>query len=94
MRDHECLDANIANFKTAARRKKPAVHAELQLMLDGVPGCAIAINRKPQFFAKSRQTLDMIRVFVRDENATEVFGCASDRCQSLSDLPGAEPRID
>src|SRR6266850_1389374 len=27
VRHHECLDANIANFKTAARRKKPAIYA-------------------------------------------------------------------
>jgi len=40
------------------------------------------------------QALDVIRVFVRDENSAQVLGRPADPQQSLADLARAQPGID
>src|SRR5262245_25433090 len=52
MRHHECLDANVANLKTATGREKAAIHAQLQLIFDRLLGRSIAINWQAQFLTK------------------------------------------
>ena len=70
-----------------------AVKSTLELGLDGLLGETIAVNRDLQFGAKGAETLDMIGVLVRDEDAMETFRGAADPGEALPDLTGAEPGV-
>lgn len=59
----------------------------------GFLGGAIAVDRKFQFVRKREQTGDVVGVFVRDEDAGEILGRATDRGEALANLAGAEARV-
>ena len=93
VRHVECFNGNVPNVETVARAKPPAIKPQAELIFEGFLRRAIAINRDLQFGAELDQSLDVISVFVRDEDAGQVFGRAANGGEPLADLPQAEPRI-
>ena len=57
-------------------------------------GETIAENGNGQFIAKSAETIGVVGVFVREENAAEPFGSAADLSEAFADLFGAKTGID
>ena len=64
VRHRERINVHVADFEAGPRAKETAVEPQLELMLDGILGQPIAIDRDLKFCAKAHQTLDMIGVLV------------------------------
>ena len=87
------LDGDIADFEAFACAKQAAIEALGELVLKRFLSRAIAIDRNVESGAELDQPVNMVRMFVRDENASEIFGRASNRSKTLPDLAQAEPGI-
>jgi hypothetical protein len=94
VRNGECFDEDIADFKTGAGGEHAAIEPAFDLVLNGLVRGAIAKNREAQFRGKRAEALNVIAVFVGDDDAGQIFRDAADRGQTLADLPRAEPGID
>ena len=67
---------------------------DIQLKLNGVLRGPIAVNRDAELFCQDTEALNVIAVFVRDENAGQVFWRTSDGSESLTNLTGTESGVD
>jgi len=94
VRNVERFHADISDLETVAGREDVAIEFRPQLILNGLVGGAVAINRQAQFCRQYAETLNVIAVFVSDDDAGQVFRHATDRGQALADLARAEPGID
>jgi hypothetical protein len=94
VRDGKSLYEDVAHLETRAGVEKTTIELGPELVLRGLLRRPVAINRDPQFCAQGGQALDMVRVFVRDEDAGQVFWRPADRRQTLPNLAQAEPGID
>ena len=74
VRHAERVHRYVPDLKGGAGRENPAVQIDLEVLFDGLLGETIAEDRNPEFRSESGQTLDVIRVFVSDENAMQTFG--------------------
>lgn len=83
-----------AQIETSARFKQAELGIDPELRSNGVARLAITVNREFQFGSQSREPLDVIGMFVRDENAIKAFGRASNGQQALPNLAAAQARID
>jgi hypothetical protein len=90
----ERVDEDIADFEGGAGREDAGIQRSLHLAFDGFPGETIAVHGSVQFPAQRGQTLDMIGMFMGDENPMEAFGRATDAGEPFPDLAPAEPGID
>jgi hypothetical protein len=87
------FDKHVANFKTRAGGEQAAIEFGAELKFHRLLRFAIAVYGNLQFVAQNCETLNMIHVFVRDENAGEIFGRATDGSEALADLARAESGI-
>lgn len=94
VRDGKGVDAHLTQFERGAGDEHAAVELGRELAFDGFAGVAIAVNGDVEFGGDGGEALDMIAVFVGDENARQPFGSAADGGQSLADLAAAEAGID
>ncbi len=93
VQDVKRFDNNVAHFKTVPRREESAVELRLKLKFQRILCRAIAINRHAQFLAQARQSLDVVRMLVGEEDGREILRGSSDCGQSFADLPKTESRI-
>lgn len=95
MGDAEGIDADIPDLERRSGGEDPAVQLALELLFDGFFGEAIAIDRHPELFrAEDAESLNMIAVFVGDENTMEALGGPSDLGQALPNLASAKAGVD
>jgi len=93
VQDIERLDDNVAHFKTVPGGEESAVELRLKLKFKRILGRAIAINRHAKFLAQARQSLDVIRMLVGEQDGREILRGPADGSQSFPDLPETESRI-
>src|SRR4051812_41815549 len=79
VRNAEGLDFHVANGKCGAGFENTKLQRRFELRLDGFAREPIAIDGHLKFRGENRKAIDMIGMFVRDENAREIFRCAADR---------------
>lgn len=65
----ESFNTDVSDVKTCSGFKKPAVQRHFDLSLDGFLRRAVAIDRSLEFISDYSQALDVVDVFVGDENA-------------------------
>ena len=94
MRNGEGVHFDLADFKGRAGFKQPNLETRLQDGLDGFAREAVAINGQAQLHGDRNETLNVVAVLVRDENARERFGRTIDRGEALADLAATEPGVD
>jgi hypothetical protein len=93
MGDVERFNGDIAHLKTVPGAKEAAVKLNAQLIFEALLSRSVAINRDMELGAELNQSLDMVRMFVRYQDASQIFRRAADGGQALADLAQAEARI-
>lgn len=93
MGNAECVYGEITNFKTRARGKNAAIKFRLQLKFHRFAREAIAINRDVKLVGQHGEPVDMVGMFVRDENAGEPLGRAANGRKALAGGAGAETGV-
>lgn len=94
MRHAERLDMHLPNIEARAGAEEAAFEFYPELKLNGFTGGTVTINGHVQFLSHGTEGLNMVRVFVGDEDPGKVFGHPADRGQPLPNLPQAESGID
>ena len=94
MRDAERVDDHIAQLERGTGGEEAKIELGLELQFNRLFREPVAIDWNLQLGGQPEQPLDVVRVFVRDENAVEIFRRAADREQALADLAPAQPGID
>lgn len=72
------VDDDGAQIETRPGFKQSKVALDSELQSNGVASLPVTVNREFQFGSQSGKPLDVIGMFVRDENAIQAFGRASD----------------
>jgi hypothetical protein len=93
MGNAEAVHRQFTHFEGGTRRKHPKVRPALNLLIQGLPGEPIAVNRHIQLGGQRGQALDMIGMFMGDQDAGQCLRGPPDGRQSLPDLPSAKPGI-
>jgi len=88
------IDCHVAHLERGASAENAAVEFSLKLALDGFHGKAVAKYRNLQFGAEHGQALNVVAVFVRNEDAVETFRRAANSKEAIADLPAAKAGID
>src|SRR5262245_4709225 len=95
VRHGERLHRDIANRKLRAGRKQSPVATSLRETAG--PKClgceSIAVNRQIEFVTENFETTDVVSVFVRENNAVELFRHDATLLQTQQDLARAETAI-
>ncbi len=94
VRDGESIHQHVADFKGGAGGEDLEFQRQSERGGDGVAGVPIAIDRDAQFRRQAGEALDMVGMFVGDEDAREAFGRAADGEETLADLASAQAGID
>jgi hypothetical protein len=89
----ECVDRYISDFKRGPCEKDTAFEPGLELAFDRFLGQTVAEHRDLELNGEVGQSLDMVRVFVGQENAVQRFRGTSDGSEALADLPAAESGV-
>lgn len=92
--NREGFNLHIANVKTGPCGEQPAIDPDIELILNCVLGRSVAVNRNSELLGQDGQSLNVIDMFVGDENAGEILGRPSDAGEALTDLLRAESGID
>ena len=71
-----------------------AAHRFLDEQFNGFLGQSVAVNRDVQLRRQHAQTLDVILMFVRNEDAGEAFRRSADAQQAVANLAGAQAGVD
>ena len=93
MRNGKCVNADVSNFKAVTRGKQSGVNPHVEQTHDFVACGAIAIDRNVESLGDPDQALNMITVFVSDEDGGQVFWCAPNAGKALTDLAWAKSGI-
>jgi len=93
MWDAEGVHADVGDVETGPGLKHMTCESHLLLELQRIECQAIAVDRNAQTMGNQGQSLDMIAVFVGDQDGGEVFRGTADTGQTLSDLTCAEACI-
>jgi hypothetical protein len=95
VRHWERLYCDVADRKLSASRKQSPVPASLRETIGPkrFAGEPVAVNRQIEFVAENFKTADVITVFVRENNAVELFRRDTALFQTQNDLPRAETAI-
>jgi len=78
MWDGERVHKHVVDFETRAGFKQVAVEPGLQLEFKGFFCGAVAVNRNVELLGDSSQAVNMVAVFVCDEDGGKVFRRATD----------------
>ena len=95
MRHGERLQRDIADRKLSASRKQSPIPTSLRETAGPkrLGRESIAVNRQIKFVAENFKTADVIRVFVRENNAVELLRPDATLLQTQHDLPRAQTAI-
>jgi len=93
VRNGKGVHQQVADFKARAGVKEVAGKFGLQLKFKCFFRGTVAINRDVQFGGDADQSLDVVGVFVRNENGSEIFRHPTDGGEPLADLARAEPGV-
>lgn len=93
--DREGVDADVADFEGGPGGENAAIQRSggLKAEFDGFAGEAIAVDGNFVFGAKAGDALDMVGMFVGEENAVEGFGRAAESGQAFADLFSREAGV-
>ena len=94
MRDGESVHDDVSHFKRRASAEDPAIESGIELVLNGLLGETVAEDWNLKFRAQGCQTLNVITVFMGDENATQQLRRSPDGGKPLSDLTSAQTGVD
>jgi hypothetical protein len=94
VRDVEGLDEDIADFEALAGFEEAAIEAASERAFRFFLGGAIAVDGDVEFAGDPDEALDVVAVFVGDEDGVEVLRGSADGRESLSDLAGAQAGVD
>jgi len=78
VRDGKRFHGDIPDLKGGAGLEDPAIQAHAGLIFDGFLVGRFAKNGQAQFPGQRGKALDVIRVFMGDEDAGQVFGNPAD----------------
>jgi len=90
----ERFHGHIADIESRAGREHATVQFPVELKFERVFGETIAINRNPQLFGEAQKALDVIGVFVGNEDAGKVFRHPSNGFEAFANLAATESGID
>jgi len=93
MRDGEGVHLHVGDFKARAGVKEPAVEAGFEDAFKFIFGGAVAVNGDVEFLCDAGESLNMVGVFVGDENSGEILRRAPDAGKALPNLARAEAGI-
>jgi hypothetical protein len=93
VRDGERVHRHIADFKARTSLEQLAIEFGFQLRFKRFLRGAIAVNRDVQFGGDSGQAVNVVVMFVRDENGSEIFRYTTNGGEPLADLTWAEPGV-
>lgn len=93
VRHRKCIDQNVADFETVTCGKDTSVKARAKRMFNFILRRSIAINRNSEFPGYAGQTLNVIAVFVGDEDRSKILRSAGNGGKALSNLARAESGI-
>ena len=95
VRDGKCFHRDFAEIEGCAGVEEAEIEAGVfELEFDRFLGEAIAVNGDGQFVAERAEAVGVVGMFVREENAAETFGRATDLGEAFADLFRAETGID
>lgn len=94
VRNVERIDPHVADVETLACFEHAALETDLQRPFDLIPGFTIAIDGDVELVGDAAESLDVIAMFVSDEDGGEIFRRAADAGQPLAYLAGAQSGID
>ena len=95
MRDGKCFHRDFAEFKGRAGVEEAKIESgAFELEFDCFLGETIAVNGDGQFVAERAETVRVISMFVREENAAKTFGRATDLGEAFADLFGTKTGVD
>ena len=93
MRNGECVHLQIGDFEARSRFKQVAVELVFQLKFKRLLRRAIAVNRDIQLLRDAGEPVNMVTVFMGDQNRGEILRGTSNAGKTLADLTRTEPRI-
>ena len=93
VRDGEGVHQQVADFKARAGFEQPAIEFCFELEFKRLLRGAVAINRDVQFGGDADEALNVVAVFVRDEDGGEFFRHPADFLEAFADLARAEPGV-
>ena len=94
VRHGESVHDDIAHIERCARAENPAIESGVELMLNRFLREAVAENRNLQLRAQRCQTLNVVAVFMGDENAVQSLRRAANGGKPLPDLTAAQTGVD
>jgi hypothetical protein len=95
VRDRESIDADVADVERATGGEQVTnFQPHLQLKFHRFAREAVAVNGNFQLRAQTGEALDMIGVFVREQNAVEVFWGAANGSKAFADLAAGKAGVD
>ena len=93
VRNSKRVHEQVADFKARAGVEEMAVEFGLQLKFKRLLRGAVAINRDVQLGGNAGQSLNVVAVFMRDQDGGEVFRHPTDGGEALANLARAEPGV-
>ena len=88
------FNRHIFNVKSGSCRKQAAVQLGPLLVFDRLARWTITVDGYSQLFDQLPQALNVVGMFVGNENASEILRGPSDRRKAFADLAQAKARID
>ena len=88
------IHGDIAHFKTGTGAENATFKLHLKLEFDGFLREPVAIERDFQFRAEAGKSLDVVGMFVGDQDAGQTFRRAADGGEALANLAATETGID
>jgi hypothetical protein len=94
VRDGEGIHGHFANIKRTPGAENAKIEFCFELKFNRFLCESIAVNRDRQFIAERAKAIGVIRVFVREEDAIQIFRGTSNRGEAFANLARAKTRID
>ena len=93
-RDGKCIHAKITDFKAVAGFKNLKIKSAIVVEPNLLGGMAVAVNGNAKLGGEHLEAVNVVGMFVRDENTIEPFRGAFQIKQGGSDALGAEAAVD
>ena len=93
VRNGKSVHCHVANLKTRTGGEDAGIEFCFERVFGGFERGAVAVNRNFQFRGDAVESLDMVGMFVRDQNAGQTFRRAPDARKPLADLARAQPSV-
>lgn len=90
----ERVHGDIADLEARTGAEHTTFKSHLKLELDGLLGEPVAVDRDIQFCPEAGKSLDVIGMFVGDQDAGQTFRRAADAGEALANLAATESGVD